>query len=113
MTAATTATHAAERTSFARSGTPGCSHAAASAAKPPMAATTPETRPTDSSPCSKLRSTCVSDSRPTHSSTPGWPAKAKSKTHEPIVNASVTIAAVAELSEMAAENSAMAPTSRP
>ena len=73
----------------------------------------PDMRPTESSPCSKLRSVCVSDNRDIHSSTPGWPASAKSSTQEPIVKASAMIAAVAELSETAAENSAMAPTSKP
>ena len=99
--------------SLVRSGTPGCSHTAASAAKPQIAATMPNTRPADSSPCSKGRSVCVSDNRDIHSSTPGWPASAKSSTQEPIVKASVMIAAVAALSEMAAANSAMAPTSKP
>ena len=88
--------------SLARSGTPGCSHTAASAAKPQIAATIPSTRPADRSPCSKLRSVCVSDRRDTHSSTPGCPASAKSSTQEPMVKASVTMAAVAELSEMLA-----------
>src|SRR4029077_13734582 len=85
-------------------------HTAASAAKPQIAATIPSTRPADRSPSSKPRSVCVSDRRDTHSSTPGCPASAKSSTQEPIVKASATIAAVAELSEMLAENSAMAPT---
>ena len=53
------------------------------------------------------------DNREIHSSRPGWPAKPKSKTQEPMVNASATIAAVAALSEIAAANSAMAPTNRP
>ena len=96
-----------------RSGTPGCSHTADSAAKPQIAAMTPRRRPGDRSPCSKVRSVCVSDKRDNHSSAPGWPAKAKSRTQEPMVKASAMIAAVAELSEMLAANSAMAPTSKP
>ena len=107
------ATQAIERTNLVRSGTPGCSHTADSAAKPPIAATMPKRRPIDRSPCSKVRSVCVSDKRAIHSSAPGCPAKAKSRTQEPIVKARAMIAAVAELSEMLAANSAMAPTSRP
>ena len=96
-----------------RGGIPGCSHTADSAAKPAIAATTPSRRPMEKSPCSKVRSVCVSDNRATQSSAPGCPAKAKSRTQEPIVKARAMIAAVAELSEMLAANSAMAPTSRP
>ena len=61
--AATRPMQTVERMSLARSGTPGCSHTAASAAKPQIAASAPDRGRRDSSPCSKLRSTCVSDSR--------------------------------------------------
>jgi len=86
---------------------------AASAAKPTIAATAPNTRPMDNSPCSKLRSVWVSDRRETHSKSPGCPASAKSSTHEPMVTASVMMAAVAALSAIAAAASAIAATSRP
>ena len=86
---------------------------AASAANEQMTPTTPTTRPTLNKPCSKGRNTCVIDKRESHSRRPGWPATVKSKTHEPMVKASVMMAAVAALSDMDAANSAMAPISRP
>ena len=73
----------------------------------------PNKRPADRSPCSNGRSVCVSDNCDIHPSAPGCPASAKSSTQEPIVKASVMIAAVAALSEMLAENSAMAPINTP
>src|SRR5437588_3830930 len=103
----------AERENLAIIGTPGRSQMPAKVAKAQMTPVTLTIRFTDSRPCSNGRNTCVNDSRAIHSSRPGWPARVKSKTHEPSVNASVTIAAVAELSEIDAANSAMAPTSKP
>ena len=113
MTAAAIATQASDRMNLVPAGTPGCSHTAASAAKPPIAARIPNKRLADRRPCSKTRSVCVSDNRDIHPSTPGCPESAKSSTHEPMVKASVMIAAVAALSEMLAENSAMAPIKMP
>ena len=86
---------------------------AASTQKPRIAAASPTTNPVDSSPCSNVRSVCVRDRLESKPSTPGWPARAKSITQEPMVKESVIIAAVAALSEMAAENSAIAPISKP
>ena len=104
----------AERTSLVRSGTPGCSHTAASAAKPPIAATMPE-HETDRQQSLLEGAQRLRQRQPRNPSRarPAGPASAKSSTQEPIVKASVTIAAVAALSEIAAANSAMAPTSRP
>ena len=41
------------------SGRPGCSHTVASAAKPMIPAVTPSNKPTERSPCSKVRTVCV------------------------------------------------------
>jgi hypothetical protein len=69
----------------------------ASVAKAQMPQTTPTSRPTLNSPCSKGRNTCVIDRRESQSSSPGCPASAKSRTHDPIVKARVMMAAVAAL----------------
>jgi hypothetical protein len=55
----------------------------------------------------------VSEKWANHSSHPGRPAMVKSTTQDPIVNASVTIAAVALLSVIDAAKRATAPISRP
>src|SRR5262245_927358 len=102
-----------DRPALVLGGTPGCSHIAASAPKQQTAAAIPNTNPPDKSPCSNVRRVCVSESRAIHPSQPGCPARAKSSTQEPMVKASATIAAVAELSETAAANSAIEPTSKP
>ncbi len=60
-----------------------------------------------------MRSAWVSDKRDSQSKKPGRPATVKSSTQEPIVTASVTIAAVAALSDIDAANNASAPTSSP
>ena len=73
----------------------------------------PATRLADSSPCSNVRSAWVNDRRDSQSNKPGRPAAVKSSTHEPMVKASVRIAAVAALSDIEAANNAIAPTSRP
>ncbi len=113
MNPAATAMQAADRAILVLARTPGCSHTAASAAKPQIVASTPNKRPAERSPCSNGRSVCVSDNWDIHPSTPGCPASAKSSTQEPMVKARVMIAAVAALSEMLAEKSAMVPTKRP
>ena len=110
---AVTKMQASERNSLARVATPGGSQTAARAAKPPMAARMPTTSPIDRSPCSNVRRAWLSDSREIQPSRPGLPASVKSSTHEPIVNAKVTMAAVAAPSEMDAANNAMAPISKP
>ena len=81
--------------------------------RPKITHVVPSTRPPDSSPCSNGRIVWVSDSCAIHDSSPGLPATVKSRTHDPMVTAKATIAAVAALSEIDAENSASAPTSRP
>ena len=106
-------TQTADRAILVLTRTPGCSHTPASAAKPQIGASMPNKRPADRSPCSNGRSVCVSDNWDIHPSMPGCPTSAKSSTQEPMVKARVMIAAVAALSEMLAENSAMAPTNRP
>src|SRR3954454_1488998 len=80
---------------------------------PPQVDGAPTTRALDSNPCSKLRKVCVRDSCESQPRTPGCPAAVKSSTQEPIVKASVTIAAVAALSEIEAAKSAIEPISIP
>jgi hypothetical protein len=75
---------------------------AASAAKLAIAAHIPKTSPAERSPCSNVRNAWVRERRDIQPKVPDWPASAKSITHDPIVKPSVTMAAVAELSEIAA-----------
>src|SRR6516164_686238 len=107
------AAHTTECTSLTRMATPGGSQTVESAARPPMTATMPTTSPTDSRPCSKLCKVCVKENCATHADKPERPASVKSNTHDPIVVASATMAAVAELSDIVAANSEIAPTNRP
>src|SRR5262249_50285851 len=106
-------THGTERAIFMRSGMPGGSHTLDSAARPATTAKMPTTRPADSRPCSKLRKVCVNDIWAAHADQPEPPARVKSTTQDPIVAASAMMAAVAELSDIVAANSAIAPTRRP
>ena len=112
-TMAAASVHAAERMSRVRVTTPGRNQIQASPPKPMAAAKRPSAVPAENRPCSKPRSACVKESRAIQSNTPGRPATVKSSTQEPMVKASVTIAAVAALSAMAAANSATEPTSNP
>src|SRR6516225_11900965 len=95
------------RASLLWSDVPGCSHMAASAAKPAIAANIPKTTAAEKRPCSKVRNAWVKERRDIQPKMPDWPASAKSNAHEPIVKPSVTMAAVAELSEIAAAKSAI------
>src|SRR5258706_5858273 len=105
--------HATERANLTRIGMPGGSHTVESAARPPITPTMPTTSPSDSRPCSKLCKVCVNDNCATHVDKPERPATVKSNTQDPIVVASATMAAVAELSDIVAANSEIAPTNRP
>jgi len=60
-----------------------------------------------------VRNTWVNDGRAYPFEKAGMTGHRKIQHHEPIVKASVTIAAVAALSDIDAANSAMAPTSNP
>src|SRR5262249_37583193 len=112
-TNATATKQRAERSTLLRVVTPGGNQIVASAAKPAITAAMPRASPIHSSPCSKRRNGCVNDRSAIHSTRPGGPATVKSSTHDPMVNASVTMAAVAALSDTAAANKAIAPTSEP
>src|SRR6476660_8608328 len=102
-------THGSERRSLLSGGTPGGNHTVAGAMKPKVTQAAPSTRPPESNPCSNGRSIWVSDRCAIHDSSPGLPATVKSRTHDPMVTAKATIAAVAALSEIAAENNASEP----